>query len=170
MLARNETIIKWALYAAVSLLCVGVQGAVLQRVELLGVIPFLYPLLATIPATYESPTAGTAFAIGAGVFCDLLLPAPLPCFYTLIFPLAGLCAALLAQSVLPAGFLCSCAAAVTAFLFTGLFHCFLLWLDGKTAWGPGICTAALEALVTLPAVFPMTVLYRWVYRRTHLDD
>jgi hypothetical protein len=66
--------------------------------------------------------------------------------------------------------LCSCAAAVTAFFFTGLFHCFLLWLDGKTAWGPGMRTAALEALVTLPAVFPMTVLYRWVYRRTHLDD
>ena len=170
MLARNETIIKWALYAAVSLLCVSVQGAVLQRVELLGVIPFLYPLLAAIPATYESPTAGTIFALAAGVFCDLLLPAPLPCFYTLLFPLVGLCAALLSQGVLPAGFLCSTAASVIGFLFTGLFHCFLLWLDGKAAWSAGMRTAALEALVTFPAVFPATVMYRWVYRKTHLDD
>lgn len=170
MLARNETIIKWALYAAVSLLCVGVQGAVLQRVELLGVIPFIYPLLAAIPATYESPAPGTIFALATGVFCDLLLPAPLPCFYTLVFPLVGLCAALLSQGVLPAGFFCSTAASIIGFLFTGLFHCFLLWLDGKASWSAGMRTAALEALATFPAVFPATVMYRWVYRKTHLDD
>ena len=91
MLARNETILKWALYAAVSLLFVFVQGAALQRLSLFGVIPFVYPLLAAIPATYEGSVPGTAFALAVGVFCDLLLPAPLPCFYTLIFPLAGLC-------------------------------------------------------------------------------
>ena len=62
MLARNETIIKWALYAAVSLLGVFAQSAVLQRLDVFGVIPFLFPLLAAIPATFESSTAGTAFA------------------------------------------------------------------------------------------------------------
>ncbi|MBQ8389528.1 MAG: hypothetical protein IJX52_00925 [Oscillibacter sp.] len=170
MLARNETIIKWALYAAVSLLWVFAQGAVLQRLEVFGVLPFVFPLLAAIPATYESPTAGTAFALGVGVFCDLLLPAPLPCFYTLIFTAVGLCAALLSQGVLSAGFLCSTAAAAIAFLLTGLFHCFLLWVEGKAAWALGLRTAALEALVTYPLVFPVTVMYRWVYRRTHLDD
>lgn len=170
MLARNETIIKWALYAAVSLLWVGLQGAFFQRLELLGVIPFVYPLLAAIPATYEAPAPGTAFALCVGVFCDLLLPAPLPCFYTLIFPAAGLCAALLSQGVLPAGFLCSAVSALAAFLLTGLFHCLLLSINGQGAWEAGLRTMALEALVTLPLALPATAAYRWVYRRTHLDD
>lgn len=170
MLARNETIIKWALYAAVSLLLVFVQGAVLQRISILGVLPFVYPLLAAIPATYEGSVPGTAFALAVGVFCDVLLPAPIPCFYTLAFPMAGLCAALLSQSVLPAGYLCSLAAGCVAFLLTDLFHCCLLWLGGKAAWSAGLATMAKEALLTLPTVFPATWMYRWVYRKMHYND
>lgn len=170
MLARNETIIKWALYAAASLLGVFAQGAVLQRIEVLGVMPFLFPLLAAIPATYESSVAGTAFALGVGVFCDLLLPAPLPCFYTLLFPFVGLFSALLSESILPAGYLCSAVASAFGFFLTGLFHCLLFRMDGKAPGTAGLLTMALECAVTLPAVFPMTVMYRWIYRKTHLDD
>ena len=170
MLARNETIIKWALYAAASLLGVFAQGALLQRIEVLGVMPFIFPLLAAIPATFESSAAGTAFALGVGVFCDLLLPAPLPCFYTLLFPFVGLFSALLSESVLPAGYFCSIVASAFGFLLTGLFHCFLLWINGKAPGRLGLMTMALEFAVTLPAVFPMTVMYRWIYRKTHLDD
>ncbi len=63
MLARNETIFKWSLYAAAALLCLTVQGVLLQRLTLWGVIPFICPLLAAIPATWESPTAGTIFSL-----------------------------------------------------------------------------------------------------------
>ena len=82
----------------------------------------------------------------------------------------GLCASLLSQGVLPAGFLCSAAAAVIAFLFTGLGQCLLLWLRSKSAWSAGLSTMGRELLVTLPCIFPMTALYRAVYRKTHLDD
>lgn len=170
MLARNETILKWALYAAVSLLFVFVQGAALQRLSLFGVIPFVYPLLAAIPATYEGSVPGTAFALAVGVFCDLLLPAPLPCFYTLIFPLAGLCGGLLSQSALPAGFLCSAAATAAAFFFTGLFHCFLMWINDRSAWSAGLFTMLRELAVTLPMIFPVTVLYRAVHRKIHYNE
>lgn len=81
MLARNETIFKWALYAAATALCFLVQEAVLQRVVLWGVIPFLFPLLAAIPASYEGPVPGTVFALIVGVSCDLILPEAIPCFY-----------------------------------------------------------------------------------------
>ena len=170
MLARNETIIKWSLYAAASLLGVLTQGAVLQRLEWFGVIPFIFPLLPAIPATMESSRSGTVFALCVGVFCDLLLPAPLPCFYTLIFPFAGLFAALLSESILPAGYLCSSVAAAFSFFLTGCFHIFLLWTEGKTAGSAALRVMALEFALTFPAVFPMTALYRWVYLRTHLDD
>ena len=53
MLARSATIIKWVLYALAGLACTVVQAAVLQRFTLWGVIPFLYPLIAALPATFE---------------------------------------------------------------------------------------------------------------------
>lgn len=105
MLARSDTIIKWILYALAGLVWAVVQAAVLQRFTFWDVIPFLYPLIAAIPATFEGPTAGTVYALATGVFCDLLLPSPIPCFYTLIFPLVGLAAGLLSQSLIPAGYL-----------------------------------------------------------------
>ena len=152
------------------MLCILAQTAVLQRVSFWGVIPFLFPALAAIPATFEDPASGTAFALVIGVVCDLLLPGLSPCFDTIVFPLAGLCAALLRQSVLPAGYGCSLASTSIAFWLTGLFGCLHLWFQGRTAWGPGMYVALRECLVTLPLTLPMTALFRAVHRRTHLDD
>ncbi len=170
MLARNEIIFKWTLYAAAVVLCLTVQGALLQRITLWGVIPFVFPLLAVIPATWESPTAGGIFALAVGVACDLLLPAPIPCFYTLVFPLAGLLASLLSHSILRPGFLCSLAAAAIAFALTDGFACFVLWSRGKAAWEAGAFLALREFCVTAPWIIPVTLLFQAVFRRTHSDD
>ena len=169
MIARNETIFKWSLYAAATALCLLVQGGLLQRLVLWGVIPFLYPLLAAIPATYEGPLAGTVFSLALGLVCDLLLPGPVPCLYTLVFPLVGLCAGLLSQSWLPAGFLCSLVSAAAAFLLTDGFRCLLLWMRGSAAWRAGALLMVREFCVAAPIVIPLTLLYRAVFRRTQLD-
>ena len=170
MIARNETIFKWFLYAAATALCFLLQGGLLQRLVFWGVIPFLYPLLAAIPSTYEGPLAGTIFSLAVGVVCDLLLPGPIPCLHTMIFPLAGLCAGLLSQSWLPAGFLCSLVSAAAAFALTDGFRCLLLWMRGKAAWEAGAMVSLREFCVTVPLIIPLTLLYRSVFRRTHLDD
>lgn len=170
MVARGETILKWALYCAAAALCFFVQGFLLQRVTLWGVIPFLFPVLAAVPATYEGPVFGTAFALGLGVVCDLLLAAPLPCFYTLVFPLAGLCAALMAQGLLSAGPLCSLASSAVSFFLMGGFHCLLLWMRGKPAWQAGLFLTARELAVTALLIFPVSWLFRAVSRRVHRDD
>lgn len=169
MIARNETIFKWSLYAAATALCLLVQGGLLQRLVLWGVIPFIYPLLAAIPATYEGPLAGTVFSLALGLVCDLLLPGPVPCLYTLVFPLVGLCAGLLSQSWLPAGFLCSLVSAAAAFLLTDGFRCLLLWMRGSAAWRAGALLMVREFCVAAPFVIPLTLLYRAVFRRTQLD-
>ena len=78
MLARNEIMIKWSLYAAAAALCLLAQGAIFQRITLWGVFPFLYPLLAVIPATYESPVAGTVFARASAWCVTCFCRAPLP--------------------------------------------------------------------------------------------
>ena len=142
MLARNKTIYKWLLYAAAAVLCLAVQGALLQRITLWGVIPFLYPLAAVIPATYESPTAGTIFALCVGVVCDLL-----------------------SRSLLPAGILCSLAAAAASFLLTDGFRCFLLWMSGQGAWQTGGYLMLREFCVTAPLTLPVTLLFRGVAHR-----
>lgn len=170
MLPRSATIIKWVLYALAGLACTVVQAAVLQRFTLWGVIPFLYPLIAALPATFEGPAAGTVYALAAGVLCDLLLPSPIPCFYTLIFPLVGLSAGLLSQSLIPAGYLCSAAASLPAYLLTGVFHCIVLWATGHAAWTAGLSVTLRELCVSLPWSLPMAWLFRKVYRRVHIDD
>ena len=170
MLARSATIIKWVLYALAGLACAVVQAAVLQRFTLWGVIPFLYPLIAALPATFEGPAAGTVYALAAGVLCDLLLPSPIPCFYTLIFPLVGLSAGLLSQSLIPAGYLCSAVASLPAYFLTGVFHCIVLWATGHAAWTAGLSVTLRELCVSLPWSLPMAWLFRKVYRRVHIDD
>ena len=170
MLARSDTIIKWLLYTLAGLVWAVVQAAVLQRFTLWGVIPFLYPLIAAIPATFEGPTAGTVYALATGVFCDLLLLSPIPCFYTLIFPLVGLAAGLLSQSLIPAGYLCSAAAALPAYLLTGVFHCIVLWATGHAAWSAGMAVALRELCASLLWSLPMTWLFRKVFLRVHIDD
>ena len=170
MLARSATIFKWTLYTLAGLVWAVVQAAFLQRVTIWGVIPFLYPLIAALPATFEGPAAGTVYALACGVFCDLLLPSSIPCFYTLILPLVGLAAGLLSQSLIPAGYLCSAAAALPAYLLTGIFHCIVLWAQGHPAWGAAMSVTLRELCVSLLWSLPMTWLFLRVFRRVHADD
>ena len=170
MLARSATIFKWTLYTLAGLVWAVVQAAFLQRVTIWGVIPFLYPLIAALPATFEGPAAGTVYALACGVFCDLLLPSSIPCFYTLILPLVGLAAGLLSQSLIPAGYLCSAAAALPAYLLTGIFHCIVLWAQGHPACGAAMSVTLRELCASLLWSLPMTWLFRRVYLRVHVDD
>ena len=152
-------------------LCFFVQFALLQRFTLLGVIPFIYPVAVAAASTYEPPVSAAIFSLAAGVVCDLLLPESIPCFYTLVFPLVGLCASLISQSWLSAGFFCTLVTSALAFLFTGGFHCFLLWSQGKIDWGTAAALIGREMLVSVVLLtIPVTILYRAVHRRAHRND
>lgn len=169
MLARNEVIFKWVLYSAATLLCLLLQG-LLQRATVWGVIPFLYPMLAAIPATYESPAPAGFFALCLGICCDLVLPEVIPCFYTLVFPLIALVASHISRGLLPAGLLCSLAVSAAAFLMTDLFRCFLLMLEGHRPWLAGLSILVREFLISAPLLIPVTWLYRTVARKVHTYD
>ena len=170
MLARNETIFKWALYAGATAVFFLLQGAVLQRITLWGVIPFVFPILVAVLGMYEGPLPASVYALTVGVLCDLLLPASIPCFYTLIFPAAGLCAALISQSLIKAGYLCSLVSSAVAFLLTGFFHCLVFWAQGHSVWATGGYLMVRELCVSLLLSIPATALFSAVYRKTHLDD
>ena len=171
MIGRSEIILKWALYSAAALLCLVVQGLALQHLRVFGVIPFLPPLLVALVAMWEGPLPGGAvFALGLGVWCDLTVAAPIPCFYTLIFPLCALLCGKLAKSYLPAGFACSVPVTVLSFLLTDLFHAVVLSLRGHAAWGAAASLFLRETLLVLPLLLVIYPLFRAVYRKCHIYD
>lgn len=157
---------KWGLYGLAAFVCVAAQMMIFQRIRIWGVMPFVYPLLACIPAMYEGDYFGTAFAIAAGVVCDSLLPGHVPCFYTLTMPLTAWVAGKFSREWLPAGMLCAYVCTLWAYAVHGAARCFFLWAAGKAAWTPGMWTAVREAAVTIPwAVPPVTLLFRAVADR-----
>ncbi len=170
MIGRSEFYIKWLLYGAATFLMLLLQGFLLQYLRIFGVMPFLYPALAAVLSMYEGAFGGTVYSLVLGVLCDLTLPGPIPCFYTLVFPVAGLCAGLLSKSWLPAGLPCALAVSVVAFALTGGFHALLLAVSGKAAWAAAASTALRETGATLLFVPVVFLLFRKVYRKCHIDD
>ncbi|MBQ9347743.1 MAG: hypothetical protein IJT94_10495 [Oscillibacter sp.] len=164
-LNRGELIYKWSLYSLAAALCLLVQGLFLRRITIWGVIPFLYPFLGVIPASFENSTSGVVFSLCMGTVCDWLLPGSFPCLYTLLFPLAGSVASFLSRRVLPAGLLCSLLVSSLVFALHGLFRCVLLLAAGHPAWEAGLWTAVREFVVTIPLVIPVSFLFQCVRER-----
>ncbi|BAL01832.1 hypothetical protein OBV_46330 [Oscillibacter valericigenes Sjm18-20] len=165
MTPRQETIYKWGLYALVTLLCCVWQGLVLQYVKVMGVFPFVYPILAAVLSTLEGPLSGMIYSLALGVVCDLTISAPIPCFYTLIFPLAGLLAGMLARSVLSSGFLSALVTSVAAFLLTGIFHGLIFVFTSHTAWAETAFVCGRELIISIPWALPVYFLFRLVWHR-----
>jgi rod shape-determining protein MreD len=170
LIGRSETFIRWALFGAVTLLLLLLQGFVLQFVTIWGVMPFLYPVLVAVLAMWEGSVPGAVYGLVLGLLCDLTLPGPIPCLYTLIFPLVGLFAAVLSKSWLPAGFWCSLVVSVLAFVLTDAAHVVLLAARGHAAWSAAALTAGKETLATLLFVPVVYLVFRSIHRLCHRDD
>ena len=111
MVARSELILRWSVYGAAGLLVCLVQGLILQRLDLWGAMPFLYPALAAMVAVWEGAVpCGAVYALCLGAACDLALPGGIPCFYTIAFPLAAMLAGLLTRGWLSSNLLSALAA------------------------------------------------------------
>ena len=132
MQPKQYIVFKWCVYGAVTLVLCLLQRCVLSYVRLNGVTPFLYPLLAAVAASYESRTGGPFLALGLGTLCDLVLRDFPPGFHTLIFTLAALGAALIAEFLLSPGLPCSLAAGALAFGLLGALLEVALWEFGLT--------------------------------------
>lgn len=169
MIGRTEIFMKWLLYAAGVFLCCLLHGFVLQHVRLLGVMPFLFPMIPAVIAMYEGPFSGTICGIAVGVLCDLTVIAPIPCFYTLIFPIVSLVSGLLAKSWLKAGLPCALAASLLAFLLTDLFQCLAVLFSGGAA-GAALWLAVRETAASVPFLIPVYFIFRRIYQICHMYD
>lgn len=169
MVARNETFFKWLLYAGAALAAALVQSALLGRLRFWGVMPFVYPAVVALVGMLEEPAPGAVFGLCLGIVCDCAMAGPIPCFYTLIFPLAALCASLIAKGWVAAGPVCTLLTTAAAFILTDLFHGLLLALSGRAAWMGVFLTLGKEFALTLPFALAFYPLFRAIFRRGHRD-
>lgn len=160
---------KWAVYALATLFLFGFQTLVLERICISGVRPFLYPVLPAVAAMYEGPRRGPLFAFALGFVCDLLLYGPFEGFFMITFVIIGLISAKVAENLLSQGFFGGVLLSAAALLLTGGMRVLVQALAGGAYLRLMARTAALEALVTLPAVVVVVPVYRAIHKRCAAD-
>ena len=169
MLPKNYRIFQWAVYAVATLLLCALQSLVLGHIRILGLTPFLYPVLPAVVAMFEGANRGAAFALAFGAACGLLLPAPFPGFFALIFPVAAICSAWVAERLLSRGILCAAIVSLLSLLLTGGFRILVQLLTGRAYLSLMVRIAVGETLLTLPALAAVLPVYRMIYRRCATD-
>ena len=169
MLPKSYIVAKWIIYSLGTLLLFALQHLLLSPISILGVTPFLYPMLPALVSSYEGLRSGSIFSLSLGVVCDLLLTGPFDGFYTVIFTLIGLLAAAIGENLLSSGFLCSFAVSVMALLLTSAAQLLLLLLSGERAILLMCRIALMECAITLPAILPAHFLYSRIHRRCTVD-
>ncbi len=160
-----DIIARQTAYAVTSLLLLLLRSTLLARLHVWGIMPFLPPILPAVIASMEDRLEGFAFALAFGVCCDLALTAPLPCLYTLAFPLAALLASVLSRSVLQPGFLCSLAVSAAAFVIVDLIAALALLAGGHAELGAIALRAVREMALSLPLLVACHPLLAWLHRR-----
>ncbi len=169
MVPKSYYIAKWAAYSAATLLLMLFQQLVLGHIRILGVVPFLYPVLPAVLAALEGSYRGAAFALGYGLVCDLLLPGPFEGMYVIAFTLTALLAGFVGEKLIAAGFLQTLTVSALAFAVTGALR---LLAAALTGGGYLLLRGRLvvgEALFTLPALLVVAPVYRFVRRRTNTE-
>ncbi len=169
MMPKSYLVFKWTVYSLATLGLFALQYLVLSHIQVLGLSPFLYPILPAVAASYEGLRRGSVFALVVGVVCDLLLPGPFEGFFTLAFTVAALIAALIAENLLSPGFLCGLAVSALSLAVTGALRLFAQFLSGGGYLGLMSRMILVEALITLPAVIVVVPVYRLIHDRCASD-
>lgn len=165
MNVRQTTALKWTFYALATLLLCFFKRVLLGSVSVWGVLPFLPPVLLAVMASFEQPKAAVLSGIVFGALCDLVLPASLPCLYTLAFTAAALLISTLLSNLLQQGFARALLATVLAFLVTDLLQALaLLPRSGMSALLPMLHLFAKETALSCLLLLPSYPLLRAVHR------
>lgn len=165
MNVTQTTALKWTFYALAALLLCFFKRVLLGSVSVWGVLPFLPPVLLAVMASFEQPKAAVLSGIVFGALCDLVLPASLPCLYTLAFTAAALLISTLLSNLLQQGFARALLATVLAFLVTDLLQALaLLPRSGMNALLPMLNLFAKETALSCLLLLPSYPLLRAVHR------
>ena len=169
MMPKSYLVFKWTVYSLATLALFALQYLVLDNIQVLGLTPFLYPVLPAVAASYEGLRRGSVFALAVGLVCDLLLPGPFEGLYATAFTLAALNAALIAENLLSPGFLCGLAVSAVSLGITAGMRLAVQFLSGDGYLGLMSRMALGETLITLPAILVVVPVYRLIHDRCASD-
>ena len=172
----QTTALKWTFYAlaAAALHLAFAQPMVWQIMQLfgiqnltlfLGVIPFLPPVILAVMASFELPRSSVIAGIVFGALCDLVLPAPFPCLYTVAFTLAALLISTVVSNLLQQGFARALLSTVLTFLLVDLLQAFaLLPRSGADTIVPMLSLFARETALSCLLIVPVYPALRAIRR------
>ena len=161
----RDTAVKWTAYAFACLLLLFGHELTLAHLRVWGIAPFLPPLLPAVLASMEDRLEGFVFALAFGVLCDLALTAPLPCLYTIAFPLTALLAALIARRVLKPGIQFSLAVCTAAFVLVHLITAVTLLAGGRSELSAIALRAVQELALSLPLLIVCHPVLAFLHRK-----
>ena len=165
MMPKSYLVFKWTVYSLATLALFALQYLVLDNIQVLGLTPFLYPVLPAVAASYEGLRRGSVFALAVGLVCDLLLPGPFEGFFAIALTLA----ALIAENRLSPGFLCGLAVSAVSLGITAGMRLAVQFLSGGGYLGLMSRIALVETLITLPAILVVVPVYRLIHDRCASD-
>ena len=155
----QTAILKWTFYALAAAALFFLRRLLLGSMTFFGVLPFLPPVVLAVIASFELPQPSVIAGIVFGALCDLVLPAPFPCLYTVAFTIAALLISL--QQGFPRALL-SC---VLTFLIVDLLQAAaLLPRGGSDAIVPMLSLFARETLLSCLLLAPVYPALRAVHR------
>lgn len=169
MQPKNFLIFKWAIYTIATFFLCALQSLVLGNIRVMGLTPFLYPMLPAVTAMFEGPRQGGIFALALGLLCDLLLPAPFPGFFTIAFPIGAILSGAFAERLLSRGFACALVVSALGLLATCALRMLVQILLGGQYLGLMARISLGETLLTLPAVVVVLPVYRVIANRCASD-
>lgn len=164
-MTRRDLFYKWLFYSLAALLWLVIQHALLNRLDFWGgVHPFVLPMIPAMSAILEKRQESTLFSVCAGLFCDLLMPAPIPCFYTLTFLAIALLCAVIAARVILTGFLCAAVCSVLASCLSSALQILFLAPALEFPVASALSLAGRELLLSLPFSPLLFLSFRFVWR------
>lgn len=163
----RTTALKWTFYALAALLLCFLKRLLLGSVTIWGVLPFLPPVLLAVLAAFEQPKPAVLAGLVFGVLCDLVLPAPFACLYTLSFTIAALLIATVMSNLIQQGFARALFSSVLAFFIVDLFEILAMLTRGADL-SVMLWLFVRETLVSCALLLPSYPLLRAVHR--HFAD
>ena len=161
----QTTALKWTVYALAVLLLCFLKRLLLGSATFWGVLPFLPPVLLAVMAAFEQPKSAVIAGLAFGALCDLVLPAPFPCLYTIAFTLAALLISTVVSNLLQQGFARALLSTVLTFLLVDLLQAFaLLPRSGSTAILPMLHLFARETALSCLLLLPVYPALRAIRR------
>ncbi len=169
-MSRSEKWIKWLLFGGLVALVLLVQELLLGNLRLWGVSFFILPMIPAIIGAFEGSFEGTIFGLAFGFLCDLWIAAPIPCFYTVALTAVALCSALIAESLLHPGLICSFLCSFLSFVFCGLLNILIFLVKGNATLGALLLQFGKELLISLPFAVILHFVFYPLHKKCHIYD